>query len=167
MLNFGAMKSLEKLCYVCKQVKSVELFSYANNSTGEDNRAAYCMDCSSRLTPREKTAIVTKLWRIRHRERHVKAHKNQSLIKAYGISYEEYEILLQNQSGVCAVCGEPPSSITAKTGETRALCVDHDHQTRKVRALLCHSCNTLLGHIEANPQRIQLLLTYLKEHKEI
>lgn len=154
-----------KICYVCKQAKEVEHFGLANNSKGDDGRAAYCIDCSATLTEREKAAIVTKLWRIRNKVKHDKQHKNYSLQKTYGISIDQYNEMLHEQNSVCAVCFEP-STVMRKDGRIHSLCVDHDHRTGEVRSLLCHTCNTLLGHIEIDPARVQRLLSYLKLHKE-
>lgn len=59
--------------------------------------------------------------------------RNYHLTSTYGISHDEYEKLLQNQGGVCAICGKPPLS--------KRLSVDHDHVTKQIRGLLCNYCN--------------------------
>ena len=50
-----------------------------------------------------------------------------------GVTPEEYDRLLAEQDGGCAICGNPP--------KTRRLHVDHNHRTAKVRGLLCFRCN--------------------------
>ena len=51
--------------------------------------------------------------------------------------------MYEKQQGKCAICG------TMKPGKrAKHLCVDHDHETDKVRALLCVSCNNKLGILE-------------------
>jgi hypothetical protein len=60
----------------------------------------------------------------------------------YGITLEQYNLMLSDQGGTCAICGVPP-------GEKRALAVDHCHKTGRVRALLCASCNVRLGAYES------------------
>ena len=55
--------------------------------------------------------------------------------------------------------------MNAKDNRVRSLCVDHDHETGKIRGLLCLRCNTLLELIEQNPQRVENLQRYLKKHK--
>lgn len=57
------------------------------------------------------------------------------LLKKYGLTIEQYEDLLQRQSGNCAVCGR-----TATSFRTR-LAIDHDHSTGAIRGLLCNFCN--------------------------
>jgi|SRR5215469_9672883 len=55
-----------------------------------------------------------------------------------GVTEEEYERLLKEQDGGCAICGNPPKS--------RRLHVDHNHRTGKVRGLLCFRCNRQLPY---------------------
>jgi len=61
-------------------------------------------------------------------------------IKRYGITVEQYEQFLIDQNGVCALCGQPPTK--------KRLNVDHDHNTGRIRGLLCHHCNIALGRVE-------------------
>ena len=57
-----------------------------------------------------------------------------------GVGDDEYEWMLAEQGGVCAICGSPPKS--------RRLHVDHDHKTGAVRGLLCFRCNrALTGYV--------------------
>jgi len=52
----------------------------------------------------------------------------------FNITPDEYDLILEYQGGVCAICKRPP-----KPG--KRLAVDHDHQTGYVRGLLCYPCN--------------------------
>lgn len=73
-------------------------------------------------------------------------HKRTYLIKKNGgIKYQRkylglspYEYILEKQKRVCAICKK-----VCSTG--RALAIDHDHKTEKVRGLLCGKCNRGLG----------------------
>ena len=56
----------------------------------------------------------------------------------YGISVEDYEQMLEDQNGGCYICGKKPEG-------KRALDIDHDHTTGKVRGLLCSNHNRALG----------------------
>lgn len=66
-----------------------------------------------------------------------------------------YEKQREDQKGLCAICGNPP-------GPHRSLSVDHDHETGKVRALLCGPCNRGLGHFRDNPRLLASAVEYLK-----
>lgn len=56
----------------------------------------------------------------------------------YGITPEDFKQMFETQQGKCAICNEEPKT-------KRGLHVDHDHETGKVRGLLCHGCNVALG----------------------
>ncbi len=59
----------------------------------------------------------------------------------YGLSLDDYEAMLARQQGCCALCGRRP-------WPGRPLQVDHDHQTGRVRGLLCGVCNSTLTRFE-------------------
>lgn len=69
----------------------------------------------------------------------------------YGLTYEEYQTMLVEQNGECAIC----SKVLEKP------CIDHCHTTGKVRGLLCNSCNTGLGHFKDNPDSLEAAIRYL------
>lgn len=52
------------------------------------------------------------------------------------------------QNGVCAICGKLETALFKPGGSIRALSVDHNHRTNKVRGLLCGHCNSSVGHLE-------------------
>jgi len=67
--------------------------------------------------------------------------------RKYGLSEKQYAAMLSAQNGVCFLCGKPETARTKK-GVLRSLHVDHDHETGKVRGLLCLKCNHALGYLE-------------------
>lgn len=66
----------------------------------------------------------------------------------YRITPEEYEALLKK----CMICGETKGK----------LCVDHDHITKKVRGILCDSCNISVGRLGDTIEHIEKVLEYLR-----
>lgn len=60
----------------------------------------------------------------------------------YGITPEQYAELFRKQNGMCAICHQPPR------GKMKSLSVDHDHNTGKVRGLLCITCNRAVGYLD-------------------
>jgi hypothetical protein len=62
--------------------------------------------------------------------------------KKYGISYQTYLKLKESQNGCCAICGKHESILP------KALCVEHNHLTGRVRGLVCTWCNMGLSFIE-------------------
>lgn len=61
--------------------------------------------------------------------------KPKIMFEKYGIWPEERQVLFVKQRGRCAICGKPENECK------RALHIDHDHATKKVRGLLCFYCN--------------------------
>lgn len=67
--------------------------------------------------------------------------------KQYGIGIADYDAMLADQGGVCAICRRAETSIVRRgvNEDTRRLAVDHDHTTGEVRGLLCADCNRAIG----------------------
>lgn len=83
--------------------------------------------------------------------------------RKFGITVEEYEQMRDAQSSRCAICGtdEPNGRVSKHTAEYW-LHVDHDHETGKVRALLCSHCNTTLGKMNDDPELLRKAADYLE-----
>lgn len=80
------------------------------------------------------------------------------LFNRYGLTIEEYNAILSQQSGVCAIC---LNECTTK----RHLSVDHCHETNKNRGLLCKNCNIGLGMFLDNKELLQRAQAYLEKHE--
>ena len=74
-------------------------------------------------------------------------------MRKFRITLEQYEELLAEQEGGCAICGRPPRRVS--------LHVDHDHGTGRVRGLLCFSCNAALGYFGDDGDRLVAAANYL------
>jgi len=87
---------------------------------------------------------------------------DRDLRQLYNITEEQYNIMLKEQNGVCAICHNPESSKCK--GTLRRLAVDHNHKTGLVRGLLCSSCNRLLGSAKDNVEVLRDSMLYLQKH---
>lgn len=74
------------------------------------------------------------------------------LQRKFNLTPEQYQTMVDNQDGVCAIC---------KNTCTKSLAVDHDHTTGKVRGLLCNSCNRGLGYLKDSKVILENALRYL------
>lgn len=74
----------------------------------------------------------------------------------YGLSFKEYDSMLQKQNGVCAICLSPPPDHHKKR-----LNIDHCHTTGRVRGLLCDACNRALGLFKDSPDVMLKAISYL------
>ena len=108
---------------------------------------------------RKKNPEKWKLQRERYRRKNPDKTKDKTwrdhLRRHYGISVEEYILMLAEQNGVCLVCKRHPLQVGK-------LHVDHDHSTDTLRGLLCGSCNRALGLLGEDPQRIRSLAEYVE-----
>jgi hypothetical protein len=97
-----------------------------------------------------------KKYRINYEER----RRDLSYMRRYGISLEEYNQRFIVQNGKCAICSK--SQMEFK----RRFHVDHDHETGKVRGLLCENCNHMLGHVFDNITILESAIIYLQNHSK-
>lgn len=91
---------------------------------------------------------------------------DRALRRKYGITLAQYEEILASQNGVCAICKRKETSFDVKTRGVRRLSVDHCHKTKKVRALLCFSCNSVIGRIEESQEWVKAISEYLIKHQQ-
>ena len=89
-------------------------------------------------------------------------HKGIHLKKRYGITIEQYNEMLAEQNGCCAICEKPEANEIG--GKTTSLAVDHDHTTGKIRALLCSNCNRGLGLFNDDAALLAKAQSYVLYH---
>jgi hypothetical protein len=79
-------------------------------------------------------------------------------LKQYGLTPDEYDLMVVAQAGRCAICNI----------ETSELHVDHDHNRPGThRELLCRHCNWMLGMAHDDPEILQAGIDYLENHKAV
>jgi hypothetical protein len=79
--------------------------------------------------------------------------RGQNLGHRYGITLQQYELLMKRQRGRCAICKKKP--------ERGMLHVDHCHKTGWVRGLLCNGCNSGIGHLRDDIRLTKAATAYL------
>lgn len=91
--------------------------------------------------------------------------KNAYYKRNYGINDSVLEQMKKDQDYKCYLChGE--GFLIGKNNHNEKLAVDHDHNTGKVRKLLCHNCNRALGLFKDNPELMRKAALYVEEHRE-
>lgn len=73
----------------------------------------------------------------------------------YGLSLDKYHAMRESQGELCAICGL----------YSEKLRVDHDHDTGKVRALLCPTCNSGIGLLKDDPKVLVAAAHYIEAHR--
>ena len=97
---------------------------------------------------------------LNSKERSKKRRQRTDLLKKFNINADQYEAILKEQNGVCAICqnSEPCD---------RLLAVDHCHTTNKVRGLLCSNCNMAIGKFKDNVEYLKKAVEYMEREYEI
>lgn len=133
------------------------------------NKTKYCNKCYVLLDPntnwpeyirktntyccRECKLIYTREWKAKNPD----SWKHNT----YGITQEEYLVLLENQKDSCAICKTKNAG-----GKNKVWQIDHDHITGKVRGLLCWACNAGLGQFKDNINSLKTAIKYLEASNE-
>ena len=128
----------------CGVEKNILEFYMRNKKTG--TRHSSCKEC-------DKARV-----KARH-QANPERTRNNDLKRNYGITLQEHQEMYDNQNGLCAICKNEGD------GKWKKLCVDHDHETGKVRQLLCRRCNMVLGQVYDNISLLEEHIKYLKKYK--
>lgn len=92
----------------------------------------------------------------------------QKLKADFGLTLKDYNRMFEAQGGACAICYKPESKLLrskANLQYVQRLSVDHDHQTTKVRGLLCSKCNRALGYFNDDPELLIRAAAYVRLHR--
>jgi hypothetical protein len=83
-------------------------------------------------------------------------------LKLYDLSHPEFESLLISQNGLCAICDNP-----LKDKGATGLNVDHCRSTGKVRGILCHRCNIVVGFLDKGDwqKSVEKVISYISRNK--
>ncbi len=104
-----------------------------------------------------KITAQKRTWRKNNPEKHRAANKRWKINRALKIC--DFYTMLAAQDGACAICR---STDFARKSSGR-LTIDHCHVTGKVRGLLCHRCNSMLGHAKDNVTTLLRAIGYLSK----
>lgn len=127
-----------KSCSICEVMKPLDAFSLC--PSGVAGRNPGCKNCCNSLRRQ----------------------------KVYKLSKEDFDLLLQSQGGVCAVCKKEPEN-------TKGWVIDHDHECcpskhktcgQCIRGVLCSTCNSGLGLFKDNKEVLQNAISYLAENRK-
>lgn len=94
-----------------------------------------------------------------------RARKNVRMrVGRYGLTVDQFNILLEVQKGRCAICRVELQSTGRSKGT--AAHVDHDHGSGRVRGILCHRCNAGIGLLGDDPDRVRAACEYLLKGRD-
>jgi hypothetical protein len=145
-----------KSCPKCGATRPLSFFS--SDISKKDGLNVVCRECQSTKNKasyaknRERNLARVRAWNLANPQKRALIKKRGYLKSAYGLSWEDYEKRMSEQSGQCAIC----------KGSMSPAFVDHDHTTGKVRGLLCNACNLALGLFKDSESNLLAAVAYLK-----
>lgn len=151
----------ERTCPRCEETKALDEFYATKWAQNKEHVSTYCKSCTRERTAERKAAKFAEVvrvdaeWRARPDVKHRKAIRDRC--RKYNITEEQFYALWDAQDGLCAIGFE-----ALEFG--KGLCVDHDHKTGVVRALLCGHCNLMLGHAREDIGVLNSAISYLERH---
>ncbi len=92
----------------------------------------------------------------KNKDQQIKKRMEKRIMEKYNLTIDQYNILYDSQNGKCAIC---------EKADNKNLSVDHNHQTGKVRSLLCARCNLALGNIREDLEVAKSLVKYIERYK--
>lgn len=84
--------------------------------------------------------------------------RENHLVRKYGITLQQRADRLAAQGGCCALCGSDDFGV-------RGPQVDHDHQSKQLRGILCIGCNLGLGAFDDDPQLMRKAADYVERYR--
>jgi hypothetical protein len=141
---------MKRKCSDCKKLKQIRYFH--KNKASRDG-SGYANVCAKCFRKRNRTRVPAKrhLQYLKHKRRQL----DRDLFKHYGITRDQYNEMLAKQDNLCAICGKHASD------SHKGLHVDHCHETKKVRGLLCSACNIGIGMLKHNGTILRKAMEYL------
>ena len=124
---------------------------------GETDISKFYVDQKGRRTNKHCRECCKKQCLVRWHSRS-QLDRQASRSYKYGITPDQFKQMFETQQGKCAICNEEPKT-------KRGLHVDHNHETGKVRGLLCHGCNVALGSFKEDIGLLNKAIEYLRSRK--
>lgn len=103
----------------------------------------------------EQHRATAKAWVAKQDPEYMRAYKRKKKLESYGLTPEDYDQMLRDQGGGCAICMRPPGD--------KQLAVDHCHDSGVVRGLLCFRCNFGLSWFAEDDKRLAKAAQYVSK----
>ena len=157
------MTTGKRTCKICNDMKDLAEFQpqgyQCRKCRNEKRRVYWAALPVEERKKRQKSVEYQKQYREKNLEKVKEDSRNRHLKRMFGITLDEYNTMLTQQNNGCAICQQ-----ACATGMN--LAVDHDHTTGKVRALLCKNCNTAIGLLGEDTNRMAKAIEYIQSHSE-
>ena len=144
------LPNLLKKCKTCGETRPLSEFT--TDKSGKLGKLASCKKC-----------LAAKVLNKYHtdpgfRKKHDANLRKYILRVKYGLTQDSLEAILCSQGNRCAICG-------GLFTEDNPHFIDHNHNNGRVRGLLHHQCNVLLGMAHESEDILFSAAEYLKKHR--
>lgn len=146
----------EKVCPGCLRTLRIDAFDLRKQRQGAAKWRSRCKECEAS----DKRLQSKNAQRDRSKERATASYISlRTYAKKLGIPWAEVveRYPIDNR---CEVCGRTPQE-ASRSGRYGRLSLDHCHQTGRLRGFLCSPCNSGVGHLGDDPQRVRAAWKYL------
>lgn len=133
-------------CKACK-VQRARTWQQANR----ERRNAWATEYGKRPEVRQRIATYQRRYNAENYD--ADRQRARTFLRKYGLTVADYDAMMLKQDGRCATCRQ-----------AAPLHVDHDHNTGRVRGLLCKGCNVALGMVRDDQDTLRSLIGYLDTH---
>ena len=144
-------------CKKCELPKDESSFRIRKDS--KNGYQYWCKECENNANKKRYKPKGRKIKKELNKDEVKQNALSRMLKHRYGITYEQYVNMYNEQSGLCAIC-EKPRELGGRSG----LYIDHDHNTNKVRGLLCPGCNYAIGVFRENKDHLNKAIEYLSNN---
>jgi hypothetical protein len=156
-------------CCKCKKEKEQEEFYLRKRKLANGGTSIYprkdCKECSKNRyeswIKKEDNKKLNKETQKKWAKNNPDRCENARLKYRFGITLEDFKLLLDKQNNMCAIC-KITTEDYAKINKHK-FHVDHCHTTGKVRGLLCNNCNVSLGGFKDSKDLLEAAIKYLDE----
>lgn len=155
----------KKKCTKCNSYKSTS--NFYKRKASKDGLNHWCKSChvSNNLKWTKENPEFVKNKKKTYYDKYPERIHNKELKYKFNIDVNDYNEMLKSQNCKCAICGREEMT-KDRNGNIRRMSVDHCHDTKKVRGLLCGKCNTALGLFEDNINSLEKAIEYLRVNNE-
>jgi hypothetical protein len=128
-----------------------------NEATHSKGLCKRCYDSQRHKKPEN---VTKRRIRDRQKPKNPEHNKRKNLLRAYGITLEQYYEAVESCYNQCEICENFPSG----KRQHSVLHVDHCHTTQELKGLLCSPCNVGIGAFHNDIQIMESAKQYLILH---
>ncbi len=151
-----------KRCTRCEISQPLGEFHFSTTRSGTRRRYSWCRSCRCAHHVAWNKKLKTEPEKF---EKYKAKRRNGRMFRRFGITVEQYNLMHDEQNGLCAICQQPETTVHNMANITQLLAIDHDHETGKVRGLLCRACNQGLGCFREDIGNLTRAIEYLRKHQ--